>query len=76
MRKTKANTKKAESVRVRGYEIRSEREGQGWMKTKQFIWHPEPHLPPEWEATKRDPHVREAILIRSGRRYATYRRSP
>jgi hypothetical protein len=37
-------------TRLRGYRIRSQVEGQDWMKTDSgIIWCPQPHLPLEWE---------------------------
>jgi len=63
------------SVRVRGYRIRYQVEGQDWMKSQiGVLWQPEPHLPPEWEATKQNPRVIQALLIRSGKKFDRYQR--
>jgi hypothetical protein len=62
--------------RLRGFRIRSQMEGQDWMGNEtRTLWVAEPALPDEWEQTKKNPRIIRALLIRSGRRYATYERS-
>lgn len=62
------------SPRVRGYRIRVYMDE--WKSaTLGVFWHREPHLPPEWSAVMRDPRVKRAVLIRSGKKFATYERS-
>lgn len=63
-----------ESTRVRGYRIRVYMDE--WKSaTLGVFWLREPHLPPEWSAITRDPRVKRAVLIRSGKKFATYERS-
>lgn len=67
--------KRSSPPRQRGYRIRSQVEGQDWMQTQsETIWAIDPQLPQEWEATKRDPGVVKALLIRSGKKFASYQR--
>lgn len=67
--------KRNEPPRVRGYYIKYSLDTDKWTTHKVFIWYPEPDLPPEWNAIKNNPHVIDATLIRSGKKYATYYRS-
>jgi hypothetical protein len=61
--------------RLRGYRIRSQMEGQDWMRNEtQTLWVVEPTLPNEWEKIKSDPRTIKAVLLRSGKRFATYER--
>ena len=64
-------------TRLRGYRIRIWYQGQYASDlSSPFLWAPEPHLPPEWEATKNNPNVVKAILIRSGKPFEQFTRSP
>ena len=67
-------TQLQESTRVRGYRIRVYMD-EWKSKTLGVFWQREPHLPPEWSAIMRDPRVKRAVLIRSGKKFATYERS-
>ena len=65
------------STRLRGYRIRIWYQGQyASDPNSPFLWAPEPHLPPEWEAIKNNPNVVKAILIRSGKPFEQFTRSP
>jgi hypothetical protein len=69
--------RRKKSTRIRGYRIRIWYQGQYASDAKSpFLWVPEPHLPPEWEAIKNNPHVVKAILIRSGKPFEQFIRSP
>lgn len=73
LRQTK-QSERYNTPRVRGYRIRAYVDE--WHSTTYgMYWQREPHLPPEWEAIQRDPRVVRAILIRSGKKFATYQRS-
>jgi hypothetical protein len=62
-------------TRLRGYRIRIWYLGQhGSSPDRPVLWAPEPHLPPEWEATKNNPNVAKAVLIRSGKPFAQFTR--
>ena len=62
-----------ESARVRGYRIRVYMD-EWKSKTLGVFWIREPHVPPEWNAIMRDPRVKRAVLIRSGKKFAIYER--
>ena len=63
-------------TRLRGYRIRIWYQGQYASDlSSPFLWAPEPHLPPEWEATKNNPNVVKAMLIRSGKPFEQFTRS-
>ena len=76
MRNQTKQSKRSErdsSPRVRGYRIRVYMDE--WKSaTLGIFWLREPHLPSEWEAIQQDPRVVRAILIRSGKKFATYER--
>jgi hypothetical protein len=60
-------------TRLRGYRIRFWERGQHTSSlTSPFLWAPEPQLPPEWEATKNNPNVVKAILVRSGKPFEQF----
>ncbi len=62
---------RAPGIRVRGYRIKVTYLGQAPIVTK-TIWSAD--TPCEWDAVKRDAQVISAVLIRSGRTFATYQR--
>lgn len=63
--------------RMRGYRIRIWYQGQHASDTNSpFLWAPEPYLPAAWEATKNNPNVAKAVLIRSGKPFEQFIRSP
>jgi hypothetical protein len=60
-------------TRLRGYRIRIWYQGQHTSdSTGSVLWAPEPHLPPEWEATRHNPNVVKAVLIRSGKPFEQF----
>jgi hypothetical protein len=70
-------SRRKKPTRLRGYRIRIWYRGQIASDPHcPFLWAPEPHLPPEWEATKNNPNVAKAILIRSGKPFEQFTRPP
>jgi hypothetical protein len=68
--------RRKKSTRLRGFRIRVWYQGQyASDRNSPFLWAPEPHLPPEWEAIKNNPNVAKAILIRSGKPLEQFTRS-
>ena len=61
----------APGTRLRGYRIKVIYPGQMPIITR-TIWSAD--TPHEWDAVKRDGQVVSAVLIRSGRTFATYQR--
>ena len=61
--------------RSRGYRIRVWYQGRPVGRDLPTLWAVEPAIPPEWETLKEDPRVTRALLIRSGRRFASFTRS-
>jgi hypothetical protein len=60
-------------TRLRGYRIRIWYQGQYASSLNcPFLWAPEPQLPPEWEATKNNPNVAKAVLVRSGKPFEQF----
>lgn len=72
---TSAQEKKPKPALARGYCIRVQREGDYWLgRNIRVGWYRVPLLPPAWEEIQRDPQVIQAVLIRSGKKFATYHR--
>jgi hypothetical protein len=68
-------TRRKKPTRLRGYRIRIWYQGQLTSDpNRPVLWAPEPHLPPEWEATRNNPNVAKAVLIRSGKPFAQFTR--
>ena len=65
---------KKKPIRVRGYRIRTQYEGRYAGCDGPTLWAPEPLIPAQWAAVKRDPRVVRAILFRSGKKFDTYTR--
>ena len=61
--------------RERGYRIRVWYQGRPVGRDLPTLWAVEPAIPAEWEALQKDPRVTRAILIRSGKRFASFTRS-
>ncbi len=59
---------KQTSKRLRGYDIRIQREGSDAMREKQHGWGEENDLPEEWDQVKADPTVVKAVIFPSYQR--------
>ena len=61
--------------RARGFRIQLKREGQPTFTTLPTSWRGEKEgLPPEWEATRKNPQVVQARIFRTGKQIDTYKR--
>lgn len=56
------------SKRLRGYDIRVQREDSDAMREKLHAWGVEKALPEEWDQVKQDPTVVKAVIFLSSQR--------
>lgn len=54
---------------ARGYDIRIQRDGSGWLNEKHHAWGLDGNLPEEWNQIKQDQSVVQAVIFRSTQRH-------